>query len=197
MSDKTTTTISDSGEASASAGSCCTPAADCGKSDAISLLAGSLLLRLWLGVRALQSGIEKFATTTQVQRETMADGEPTGLVETVTVKTYQLSAYKGIPDSMLTTFSDQPLIPGFMLPIYNAVLGPALLILGLTVLLGIASRFSLLLMGLVYISLTWGLVMMGGPAGDSGAAYLGIHIVLIVLALQLTRHDSLRVLKKW
>lgn len=197
MTDKATTTTPDSGEAPASAGSCCTPAADCGKSDALALLAGSLLLRVWLGVRSLQSGIEKFATTTQVQRETMADGEPTGLVETVTVKTYQFSAYKGIPDAMLDTFSDQPLIPGFMLPVYNAVLGPALLILGLTVLLGIASRFSLMAMGLVYVSLTWGLVMMGGPAGDSGAAYLGIHIVLIVLALQLTRHDSLRVLKKW
>ena len=175
---------------------CCSSGGDSLVSDKFALLAGSVLLRAWLGVRTIQSGIEKFATNTLVERPQMADGEPTGLVETVSMKTYQLSAYKGIPEALKSVFADQPMIPGFMLPIYNAVLGPALLILGFTVLLGIASRVSLLLMGLLYVSLTWGLVLWGEP-GTAGVAYLGTHIVLIVMALQLTRHDCLRVLKKW
>lgn len=165
-------------------------------SDKLALLSGSVLLRLWLGVRTIQSGIEKFATSTLIERPQMADGQPTGLVETVSAKTYSLSAYKGIPDGLKSVFENQPMIPGFMLPVYNAVLGPALLILGFTVLLGIASRVSLLLMGFLYISLTWGLVLWGEP-GNSGVAYLGTHMVLIVMALYLTRHDCLRLLKKW
>lgn len=176
--------------------SCCLSDRDSASCDKLALLAGSVLLRAWLGVRTIQSGIEKFATSTLVERPQMADGEPTGLVETVSMKTYQLSAYKGIPDALKTVFADQPMIPGFMLPIYNAILGPALLILGFTVLFGIASRVSLLLMGLLYVSLTWGLVIWGEP-GNAGVAYLGTHIVLIVMALHLTRHDCLRVLKKW
>ena len=186
-------------QASASAPSdCCSPAADCAVSDKFALVSGSVLLRVWLGVRAIQSGIEKFSTTTQIERLVMVDGVPNdyGLMEDATVKAYELGAYQGIPTGMLATFSDQPLIPAFMLPIYNAVLGPALLILGATVLLGIASRTSLLLLGLLYVSLTWGLILMG-TAGDAGVAWLGTHIILIVLALQLTRHDPLRVLKKW
>lgn len=175
---------------------CCLSGGGSPACDKFAMLAGSVLLRAWLGVRTVQSGIEKFATNTLVERPQMADGEPTGLVETVSMKTYQLSAYKGIPDALKSVFADQPMIPGFMLPIYNAVLGPALIILGLTVLLGIASRVSLLLMGLLYVSLTWGLVIWGEP-GNAGVAYLGTHIVLIVMALHLTRHDCLRVLKKW
>jgi len=175
---------------------CCSLTGNSAVSDKLALISGSVLLRVWLGVRTFQSGIEKFATSTLIERDQMADGEPTGLVETVSVKTYSLSAYKGIPDALKDVFADQPMIPAFTLPIYNAVLGPALLILGLTVLLGIASRASLLLMGLLYISLTWGLVIWGEP-GNSGVAYLGIHMVLIVMALHLTRHDPLRILKKW
>jgi len=178
------------------ASDCCSPAGSCDVTDKLALLSGSVLLRVWLGVRTIQSGIEKFATSTLVEREVIADGQPTGLVETVSVKTYSLSAYKGIPDALKSVFENQPMIPGFMLPVYNAVLGPALLVLGFTVLLGIASRVSLLLMGLLYVSLTWGLVLWGEP-GNAGVAYLGTHIVLIVMALFLTRHDCLRVLKKW
>jgi thiosulfate dehydrogenase [quinone] large subunit len=188
--------VADAEPSAPTASDCCSPAADCAVSDKLALLSGSVLLRVWLGVRTFQSGIEKFSTSTLVERPQLADGMPTGLVETVSVKAYSLGAYKGIPDALKSVFADQPMIPGFMLPIYNAVLGPALLILGLSVLLGIASRVSLLLMGLLYVSLTWGLVIWGEP-GNSGVAYLGIHIVLIVMALQLTRHDPLRVLKKW
>lgn len=194
MSEETTTTTTETSKPSTD---CCFLGVNDSSTDKLALLAGSVLLRAWLGVRTIQSGIEKFATTSLAGSAQLADGEPTGLSDTVSVKSYSLGAYKGIPEALKSVFENQPLIPGFMLPIYNVVLGPALLILGFTVLLGIASRVSLFLMGMLYVSLTWGLVMWGGPQGDSGVAYLGTHIVLIVLALHLTRHDCLRVLKKW
>jgi thiosulfate dehydrogenase (quinone) large subunit len=168
------------------------------KTDTLALTYGALLARLWLAARAVQTGVEKFATTAEIERLTLVDGKPNdyGLMETVTVKAYSLSAYKGIPDGLKATFSDQPMIPGFMLPIYNAVLGPALIILGLTILLGVASRTSLLALGLLYISLTWGLILLGEP-GNSGVAWLGTHMLLIIAALALQQHNRFCILKKW
>ncbi|MFC7337576.1 hypothetical protein ACFQY0_10340 [Haloferula chungangensis] len=168
------------------------------KPDTLALTYGALLARLWLAARAIQTGVEKFATTTEVERLALVDGKPNdyGLMETATVKTYALDAYKGIPDGLSETFADQPMIPGFMLPIYNAVLGPALIILGLTILLGIASRTSLFVLGLLYISLTWGLILMGN-AGQSGVAWLGTHMLIIIAALALHRHNRFCILKKW
>lgn len=168
------------------------------KPDALALTYAALLARVWLAVRAVQTGVEKFATTTQIERLTLVDGEPNefGLMETVTVKAYQLDAYKGIPDALKDTFSDQPMIPAFMLPVYNAVLGPALIILGLTILLGVASRTSLFALGLLYISLTWGLILLGEP-GNSGVAWLGTHMLIIIAALALQRHNRFCILKKW
>ena len=81
-----------------------------------------------------------------------------------------------------------------MLNIYNLVLGPALLVLGFTILLGIASRTSLFLLGLLYISLTWGLILI---KQDDGISWLGIHMILIVMALMLAKYNRLCLLKKW
>ena len=68
------------------------------------------------------------------------------------------------------------------------------MILGLTLFLGIATRFSLFLMGLVYTSLTFGLILI---KQDAGIAWLGVHIVMIVIALALAKHNRFAILKKW
>ena len=87
-----------------------------------------------------------------------------------------------------------PLMLKFALPLYDKILGPALLLLGLAILLGIASRTSLFLLGLLYISLTWGLVLINQ---NDGIAWLGTHMVLIVMALMLADHNRFAVHKKW
>ena len=81
-----------------------------------------------------------------------------------------------------------------MLNMYNLILGPALLVLGFTILFGIASRTSLFLLGLLYISLTWGLILI---KQDDGISWLGIHMILIVMALMLAKYNSFCLLKKW
>ena len=57
------------------------------KSD-LGLTLSMLLLRLWLAVRALQTGIEKFAGTSTASKEVMIDGAPNayGLSEATTSK---------------------------------------------------------------------------------------------------------------
>jgi thiosulfate dehydrogenase [quinone] large subunit len=91
-------------------------------------------------------------------------------------------------------FKAEPLMNGAMLGLYDKVLGPSLIVLGITILLGIASRASLFALGLLYISLTWGLILI---KQDEGVAWLGVHMIMIVMALALAGHNRFTILKKW
>ena len=166
------------------------------KDNTLALVFGSLLLRLWLGVRAMQTGIEKFAGTRSGDQVVLVDGVPNeeGITAGGTMKYYALENYHGVPKPMMSMFKGEPLMPGFGLPLYDILLGPALLILGLTILLGVAYRSSLFVLGLLYISLTWGLILI---KEDGGVAWLGTHMILIVMALALAPHNRLAILKKW
>ncbi len=156
----------------------------------------SLLLRLWLGVRALQTGIEKYAGTVTTDQPVKVDGavyDP-NMTTTTGVKSYALDHYSGVPESLKGAFAHEPLMSGWALKAFDAMLGPALIVLGLTILLGIASRVSLLLLGLLYIGLTWGLILL---KQDAGVAWLGVHMVMIAMALSWADYNRFRVLKKW
>ncbi|WOO40193.1 hypothetical protein [Rubellicoccus peritrichatus] len=141
-----------------------------------------LLMRIWLGFRAFLSGVEKYAGKETVEKQVIVDGRPVEyeLVAEGAKKVYSLDSYHGVPAALMDKFEGEPLIPGFMLGIYDTVLGPLLIVLGLTVLLGIFSRISLFVMGLVYTSLTFGLILINQP---SGVAWLATHVILIVLML--------------
>ena len=155
-----------------------------------------LLLRLWLAVRALQTGIEKFAGTRETNKLIQIDGEanPYGLTEITITKSYGISEYAGVPSALYEKFASEPLIPVWGLNLYDFILGPALILLGSTLLLGIATRSSLFIMGLIYTSLTFGLILI---KQDAGIAWLGIHIIMVVMALILAKYNKLAILKKW
>ena len=165
-------------------------------SNDLGLSLGMILLRLWLAARAIQTGIEKFGGTKPIDSTVLIDGAPNayGLTETTTGKVYALSNYHGVPAPLMDKFSNEPLIPSWGLSLYDTILGPVLIILGLTVLLGIATRFSLFLMGLVYTSLTFGLILI---KQDAGIAWLGVHIIMVVMALALAKYNKFAILKKW
>jgi thiosulfate dehydrogenase [quinone] large subunit len=165
-------------------------------SNDLGLSLGMLLLRLWLAARSIQAGIEKFAGSKPIDTTVAIDGAPNtyGLTETTAAKVYSFSNYNGVPAPLYDKFSNEPLIPAWGLSLHDTILGPVLIILGLTLLLGLATRFSLFLMGLVYTSLTFGLILI---KQDAGVAWLGIHIVMIVMALVLAKHNKFAILKKW
>ena len=79
------------------------------------------------------------------------------------------------------------------LNIFDKVLGPALIILGITILLGVANRVSLIILGLIYVGLTWGLILI---KQDSGVAWLGIHVVMVAMALNWANHNRLCILNE-
>ena len=158
-----------------------------------------LLLRLWLGVRAFQTGVEKFAGFKEEGEPTIIDGKPSdvGLVTVTDINEYGFDHYHDVPTSQLKTFKGEPLIPEFALTAFDYTLGPILIILGITTLLGIATRTSLLAMGLLYTGLTFGMILMGGPAAAAGISWLGTHIILIVGALLLLKYNKFALYKKW
>lgn len=162
----------------------------------LSLFLGMLTLRLWLAMRSLQTGLEKFTGMTSGATPVEIDGAANsyGLTESTMTKTYGFGYYQGVPGPLYDKFLAEPLIPAFGLTLYNLFLGPVLLLLGVTLLIGVATRFTLFAMGLVYASLTFGLILI---KQDAGVAWLGIHIIMIVGALVLSKHNRFTVLKKW
>ncbi len=149
-----------------------------------------LTLRLWLGARALVAGLEKYAAKVTVQ-EPLIDPvtgmpDPSGAMMDVEKKVYSLKHYNAIPDTLQTKFAAEPLLPEFLSKPFYAALGPALILLGLLLLLGVASRLTLFAMGLLYTSLTLGLMLIGQ---DGGVSWLAIHVVIVALALSLADHN--------
>lgn len=81
-----------------------------------------------------------------------------------------------------------------MLPLFDKALGPAMILLGTAILLGIAQRVSLFFLGLLFTSLTWGLILI---KQDDGVSWLATHLLLVVAALALAPHNRFTVLRKW
>jgi thiosulfate dehydrogenase (quinone) large subunit len=157
-----------------------------------------LALRLWLGVRALFVGIEKFGSYRSVAMPLIdpSTGQPdaSGVMVNVNIKSYALANYAGIPAALRDKFSHEPLLPKFALVAFDKMLGPAFILTGIMLLIGLGTRLSLLVQGLLFIALTVGLVLIDQ---NDGVAYLGIHIGLVAGAFLLAEHNRFAVLKKW
>ncbi|HEX7652447.1 MAG TPA: hypothetical protein VF607_03005 [Verrucomicrobiae bacterium] len=157
-----------------------------------------LVLRGWLGVRALLAGVEKFGAYKSVQKPLIdaTTGQPdaSGAMVDLKVKYYALANYSGVPAALKAKFANEALLPGFALNFFDKVLGPAFIVAGLMLLLGLGTRASLMLQGLLYIMLSVGLILINQPDGIS---YLGVHTALVAFALVLAKYNKLALLKKW
>ena len=157
-----------------------------------------LILRLWLAVRSLFIGIEKYSSYRSVAMPLIdpSTGQPdaSGVMVNVNIKTYALANYAGIPAALRDKFAHEPLFPKFALVAFDKMLGPLFILTGIMLLIGLGTRLSLLAQALLYIALTVGLVLIDQP---DGVAYLGIHIGLVAGALLLAEHNRFVVLKKW
>lgn len=148
-----------------------------------------LSLRLWLGARALLTGIEKYSakiTTQEPLLDATGAPDPSGAMVEIEKKVYGFSHYHPVPESLQTKLGAEPLLPEFLTRPFYFLLGPALILLGIALLLGITTRLSLFATGLLYTMLTAGLILIGQ---DQGVAWLGIHITLVAMALLLADHN--------
>lgn len=157
-----------------------------------------LALRLWLGVRALFVGIQKYAAYKSVAVPLIdpSTGQPdaSGVMINVSVKSYALANYAGIPVGLRDKFAHDPLFPKLVLTLFDRMLGPAFILTGIMLIIGLGTRLSLMIQGILFIALTVGLVLIDA---NDGVAYLGIHIGLVAAAFLLAQHNRFAVLKKW
>ncbi|PWM29438.1 MAG: hypothetical protein DBX55_07105 [Verrucomicrobia bacterium] len=170
------------------------------------------LIRLWLAARAIGTGLTKFWGTEKVlSPERLQELKDAGdftdaAIKSITnlegrdVQILSFDYYHGLPDSgpmSMEAFTSNPLMPSFMVGPYASALGFALIGLGLALLLGICSRVTLFLMGLLYVSLTWGFIILEptmGSASAAGIAYMGVHLILIIGGLMLADYNKFELL---
>lgn len=126
--------------------------------------AAFLLLRLFLGLRTFLAGLEKFE----------AGGK------------YSFENYYTNMARMASGITGASFMPLWMTKTFAMSLGYLLLVLGTMLLLGIKTRCSLILTGLLYIGLSFGLMAVQEA---EGVAWLGMHIVMFAGALVLVKHD--------
>ena len=157
-----------------------------------------LVLRGWLAVRAILTGIEKYGAYQTIQKPLMDPTtgmeDPSGAMIDVKIKFYSHTNYSGIPAPLKDKFANEPLLPHSLLSAFDHLLGPLLLATGIMLLLGLGTRLSLFVQGLIYIALSAGLILI---KQDDGVSWLAIHIALVAFALTLAKHNKLALLKKW
>lgn len=127
-------------------------------------ISAAFLLRLFLGLRTLFAGIEKF--------------EAKG--------TYSLQNYSDNMTRMAQGITGASFLPLWATKNFAFVLGYLLIVLGAALLLGVKMRQTLFLTGLVYVGLSFGLMAV---QESEGVAWLGIHVAMIVGALALVRYN--------
>lgn len=123
-----------------------------------------LILRLFIGLRTFFEGVEKF--------------EKGG--------TYSFHNYYENMGRMAQGITGASFLPLWATRNYAHSLGYLLLVLGAMLLLGVKTRATLILTGLLYVSLAFGLMAV---EENEGVAWLAIYVGLIAGALVLVRHN--------
>jgi len=123
-----------------------------------------MILRLFLGLRTLVAGLEKFEAN----------------------KSFSFSNYYENMNRMATGISGASILPVWATKSFALPLGYLLIALGLAILLGVKTRLALCLTGLVYVSLSFGL--MAVQEGE-GVAWIGMQILMFAFALTLVRYN--------
>jgi thiosulfate dehydrogenase [quinone] large subunit len=122
------------------------------------------LLRLFLGLRTFFAGVEKF--------------EAKG--------TYSLQNYSDNMTRMAQGITGASFLPLWATKSFALALGYLLIVLGAALLLGLKTRTTLFLTGLVYVGLSFGLMAV---QESEGVAWLGIHVAMVAGALTLVRYN--------
>lgn len=141
-----------------------TPASNSSTTSRCELTAAFLILRLFLGLRTLMAGLEKFEAN----------------------RSYSTENYSANMTRMAEGISNNSVIPIWAAKAFALPLGYILTVLGIAVLLGLKSRLSLFVTGLLYVGLGFGLMAVQEA---EGVAWLGMYVLMFAVALALVPHD--------
>ncbi len=127
-----------------------------------------LLLRLWIALNWILQGLHKF--------------ESGGTFSVENHKENMTRLAEGMAGA-------SPLLAEWMTKLYTAGLGYEQLLLGVLLLLGVKMRVMLALSGLMFVSLSFGLMSVSSESSD--IIPLGMYLLLNAVALMLLRHQKL------
>lgn len=119
-----------------------------------------LALRLFLALRWLFAGLDKFGT----------------------VGNYSFENYYAKMSGMAGGIAENSIIPGWAAKLFALPMGYIMLLLAATILLGVKMRISLIVSLLLYVGLSVGLMAVDE---QHGIAWLGIHLILSIMALKM------------
>ncbi len=129
-----------------------------------------LSLRLFLALKFITAGLGKFNK----------DG-------------YAFSnLYDGFVAGQMNNFATKTNLPAFLYAPYLHVIAYAEILLGFALLLGIRTKYTLALISMTYVSLGYGLMLLGS---NDGATTIGIHLLLTAAALYFVRHNKCELLR--
>lgn len=145
----------------------------------------NLLLRLWIGLRLLGAGLDKWrAGICWGFKGVGPDGAEIDVARGVsfTAENYdkKLSAIAKL------TF-DKGFLPKPLCDLYAQPLGYILLGVGIWVVVGLFSELSLFAAGLIFLSLGVGLATL---PDDTEVVLIGIHILIVAAALATSKHKG-------
>ena len=149
-----------------------------------------LILRFWIACTALASGLAKFSRAEKVFEENPETGE----MSSTLVRNYAWEFYNGVPAREFERLLGDALFPEWVLQAFYYALGPALILCGLALLLGIATRMSLVVLGLIFVALSFGLSLID-TSGSAGT--LGIYVIAIAGALLLADNNRFCLSRKF
>lgn len=125
-----------------------------------------LLLQLFLGLRFLVAGVSKFHGP---------EGFRFGYF------------YSQILPALSQPFMENGLLPGWGVKLYLGALPYAEILIGSGILVAGRNRIPLILAGLLYLSLAFGQMLIGG---HSTVADIAIHLGLVILAMRLLEAEE-------
>ncbi len=123
----------------------------------------NLILRSWVGLRLFMAGIDKFRDKAS--------------------KEYVFGSWDVLKKNAQPLYDNmvaETFMPALMVANYVFVLSYALIIVGIWVLVGLFTRLSLLAAGLLFVSLSFGLMAL---PDDDQAVFRGIEVAITALAL--------------
>lgn len=127
-------------------------------------------LRLFLAIRWFFAGLEKF-------------GSPGN---------YSFENYYAKMSGMAYGIAENSIIPGWAAKSFALPLGYIMLLLSVTMLLGVKLRINLIVSLLLYVGLSVGLMAVDE---QHGIAWLGVHVIMSVMALKMVGNAKWVVLK--
>lgn len=131
----------------------------------------NLLLRFWIGLRLVGAGLDKFRS---------GDSWPN--------VSFNLENYKTKVGAIAKLTADHGFLPQKLCDAYAQPLGYILIAAGVWAVLGLFLELGLFFAGLVVLSLGVGLATL---PDDTEVVYIGIHVLIIAVALMTCRHKSL------